>query len=74
MSIKLPAPIDLFFASENAHDSSAIDQCVAAGAVVRDEGKTIRGVTAIKAWRVEPVKSISTPSNRLRCPRGTGRS
>ena len=53
MSIKLPAPIDLFFASENAHDPSAMDQCFAAGAVVRDEGKTITGVTAIKAWRAE---------------------
>jgi len=53
MSIKSPAPIDLFFASENAHDSSAIDHFFAAGAVVRDEGKTITGVTAIKAWRVE---------------------
>ena len=53
MSIKLPAPIDLFFAPENAHDPSAVDQCFAAGAVVRDEGKTITGVTAIKAWRVE---------------------
>ena len=53
MSIKLPAPIDLFFASENAHDPSAFDQCFAAGAVVRDEGTTITGVTAIKAWRAE---------------------
>ena len=53
MSTTLRPPIDLFFASENAHDPSAIDQCFAAGAVVRDEGKTITGVTAIKAWRVE---------------------
>ena len=30
-----------------------MDQCFAAGAVVRDEGKTITGVTAIKAWRAE---------------------
>ena len=53
MSIKLPAPIDLFFAPENAHDPSAIDRCFAAGAIVRDEGKTITGVAAIKAWRIE---------------------
>jgi hypothetical protein len=53
MSIRLPASIDLYFASENAHDPSAIDRCFAAGAVVRDEGKTITGVAAIKAWRVE---------------------
>jgi hypothetical protein len=53
MSIKLPAPIDLYFASENTHDPAAIDMCFAADAIVRDEAKTITGVAAIKAWRVE---------------------
>jgi hypothetical protein len=53
MSISLPSPIDLYFTSEKAHDPSAIDWCFAAGAVVRDEGKTITGVAAIKAWRIE---------------------
>jgi len=53
MSISLPPPIDLYFTSEKAHDPSAIDRCFAAGAVVRDEGKTIAGVAAIKAWRIE---------------------
>ena len=43
MNITLRPPIDLYFASENAHDSSAIDLCFAVGAVVRDEGKTITG-------------------------------
>jgi hypothetical protein len=53
MSIALPAPIDLYFASENTHDPSAIDLCFVADAIVHDEGKTITGVAAIKAWRVE---------------------
>jgi len=53
MSISLHPPIDLYFASANAHDPSAIDRCFAAGGVVRDEGKTIAGVAAIKAWRIE---------------------
>jgi hypothetical protein len=53
MGITLPATIDLYFTSENAHDPSPIDRCFAAGAVVRDEGKTIAGVAAIKAWRIE---------------------
>ena len=53
MSISLPPPIDLYFTSEKAHDPSAIDRCFAAGAVVRDEGKTITGVAAIRAWRIE---------------------
>jgi SnoaL-like protein len=53
MSITLRPPIDLYFASENAHDSSAIDRCFAVGAVVCDEGKIITGIAAIKAWRAE---------------------
>jgi hypothetical protein len=31
----------------------AIDRSFAAGAVVRDEGKTITAVAAIKAWRIQ---------------------
>jgi hypothetical protein len=53
MDITLPAPIGIYFASENAHDPSAIDTCFAADAIVRDEGRTIKGIATIKAWRVE---------------------
>jgi hypothetical protein len=53
MDIRLPPPLDIYFASENAHDPSAIEKCFAASAIVRDEGKTIEGTAAIKAWRVE---------------------
>jgi hypothetical protein len=53
MGITLPAPLDIYFASENAHDPTAVDGCFAADAIVRDEGRTIKGIAAIKAWRVE---------------------
>jgi hypothetical protein len=53
MDITLPAPIDVYFASENAHDPSVIDRCFAADPIVRDEGRTIKGIAAIKAWRAE---------------------
>ena len=53
MGIRLPKPIDIYFASENRHDPSAIDTCFAANATVRDESKTIEGLAAIKAWRIE---------------------
>jgi hypothetical protein len=53
MDIALPAPIDIYFASENAHDPSALNRCFAADAIVRDEGRTIKGIAAIKAWRIE---------------------
>jgi hypothetical protein len=56
MSISLPAPIDLYFSSENAHDPTAIDRCFVNDGIVRDEGKTIEGLAAIKAWRIETGK------------------
>ena len=56
MGIRLPKPIDIYFASENRHDPTAIDTCFAADATVRDESKTIQGLEAIKAWRIETGK------------------
>lgn len=53
MCIKLPAPLESYFASENAHDTSAIEGCFATNAIVRDEGRSIKGIAEIKAWRVE---------------------
>jgi hypothetical protein len=59
MGIHLPKPIDIYFASENMHDPTALDTCFAADATVRDESKTIEGLPAIKAWRIETGKKYS---------------
>jgi hypothetical protein len=53
MAIHLPAPIDTYFASENARDTEGVDRCFAVDAIVRDEGRTIEGIAAIRAWRIE---------------------
>jgi|SRR5262245_20271082 len=53
MSIKLPAPLESYFASENAHYTSAIEGCFATNATVRDEGRSIKGIAEIRAWRIE---------------------
>jgi SnoaL-like domain len=53
MTIHLAIPIKIYFASENAHDVESLDRCFAADATVRDEGRTIKGIAAIKAWRSE---------------------
>jgi SnoaL-like domain len=52
MSIQLPPPLESYFASESAHDTTAIDGCFATNATVRDEGRNIKGIAEIKAWRV----------------------
>ena len=59
MGVHLPKPIDTYFASENTHDTTALDKCFAADAMVRDEGKTIEGLAAIKAWRIETGKKYN---------------
>jgi len=53
MTIHLPAPIEIYFASENARDAEGAERCFGVDAIVRDEGRTIEGVAAIKAWRIE---------------------
>ena len=56
MPVHLPGPIEIYFASENACDIDALATCFAADASVRDEGRTMDGLDAIKAWRVETRK------------------
>ena len=48
--IDLPKPIAIYIAAENRGDAEALGQCFAQHAVVRDEGQTIEGLTAIKQW------------------------
>ena len=53
MSITLPVPIATYFAAENSDDAEALTACFAPDAVVRDEGRKIEGIAAIKAWKRE---------------------
>ena len=56
MSVDLPKPIAIYIAAENRGDTEALAQCFAEDAVVRDEGKTIEGLAAIKRWKTETKK------------------
>ena len=53
MSIELPAPIAGYFAAENSDDAEALTACFSPDAVVRDEGRRIQGIAAIKTWKRE---------------------
>ncbi|WP_343713807.1 nuclear transport factor 2 family protein [Inquilinus sp.] len=53
MTLPLPDPIAAYVAADNAEDDAALAACFAADAVVRDQGRTIRGVDAILAWKAE---------------------
>ena len=56
MPLPLPRPIEVFMSSENTHDTEALADCFAPDAVVKDEGQTLQGLKAIKAWRRETAK------------------
>ena len=56
MSIDLPTPIALDIAAGNRGDANSFAQCFAEHAVVRDEGRTFKGLTAIKQWNNEARK------------------
>jgi hypothetical protein len=56
MPSPLPKPIEIFMSSENTHDTEALADCFAADATVKDEGQTVKGLNAIKAWRLETAK------------------
>ena len=55
MSIDLPEPIARCIAAENRGDTTVLEDCFAEDAVVRDEGKTITGLAAIKRWKTEAI-------------------
>jgi hypothetical protein len=50
MSVNLPDPLPEYFKAANAHDSNALIACFAPEAVVRDEGRDMHGLAAIRAW------------------------
>jgi hypothetical protein len=51
--LSLPEPIAHYFAADLAGDASAVARCFTADAVVRDEGGTFTGVTAIEQWNTQ---------------------
>jgi hypothetical protein len=56
MPLPLPKPIEVFMSSENIHDTDALAECFASDATVQDEGRTLKDLNAIKAWRLETAK------------------
>jgi hypothetical protein len=51
MNMTLPPPVAAYFLAEAGTDTEALTSCFAADAVVRDEGRTMEGLVAIKTWK-----------------------
>jgi len=56
MSIRLPPAIERYVKAENSGDVASLSECFAQTAVVRDEGRTHRGLEAIQRWKAETAK------------------
>jgi len=59
MSIHLPPAIDLYVKAENSGQVQALSECFAPNATVRDEGRTYKGLPAIKEWKAETKKKYN---------------
>ncbi len=82
MADRLATPIAIYIAAENRGDTEAMAECFAEDAVVRDEGRTIKGLAAIKRWKaetkrkyqhtVEPLASVQEGDKTIVTNRLTG--
>lgn len=66
MQVQLPKPIANYFLADKG-DSEAIAACFTEDAVVKDEGKTYRGIDAIKQWKVAASSKYTYTIELLRC-------
>ena len=63
MNVTLPPPLDIYLSAEASTDVARLANCFASDAVVRDEGRTITGLDAIKAWKKDtPLLTCRRPS------------
>ena len=74
MAIDLPEPVAVYIAAENRGDPELLEQCFADDAVVRDEGKTIQGLAAIKRWKAETRKKYRHTVEPLALARKDGKT
>ena len=51
--LKLPEPITGYFSAANSDDAGRVANYFSNDAIVRDEGRTIRGPNAVRAWAEE---------------------
>ena len=77
MNMTMPPPVAAYFAAEAGTDTEALTNCFAPDAIVRDEGRAMEGLAAIKDWKrdtkakykysVEPL-SVSQIGSTVKVP------
>ena len=53
MPLTLPKPIAAYFAAEAKQGAAALARCFTLEGVVKDEGRTFRGLAAIQEWNAD---------------------
>jgi hypothetical protein len=72
MPLDLPKPIAAYFASDK-QDAEAVAQCFTETAIVKDEGHTYRGRTAIQQWKTEASAKFHYTSDPFACEQQDGK-
>lgn len=61
MSLNLPNPIAAYFTADLG-DNEAVAQCFTDNAIVKDEGHTYNGLSAIKQWKTDSSRKYTYTS------------
>jgi len=72
MTPELPRAIEAYIAGSNAHDADACAACFADDAVVRDEGREMRGVAAVREWMSAAIAKYQHTVEALSTSEGAG--
>ena len=73
MTLDLPEPIAAYFTTDKG-DSDAVSQCFTENAVVKDEGHTHKGRTAIKEWKTDASAKYEYTSEPFACEERDGKT
>jgi hypothetical protein len=52
MNLTMPPALVAYFSAEDSADVDALESCFTRDAVVQDEGRVVRGLAAIKTWKL----------------------
>jgi ketosteroid isomerase-like protein len=74
MSTELPEPIAAYFAATNEHDVDAMLEHFAKTAVVKDEGRMMRGTAAIRKWMEQTIEKYAFTVAALGVAAGGGKT
>ena len=72
MTLDLPKPIAAYFTADKA-DGEAVSQCFTEDAVVKDEGHTHQGRSAIKQWKADASAKYQYTSEPFACEQKGGK-